>query len=77
MRWLAFEEKGPKRFVLSVEGSFGRGKEARLRRKRYLITMSDSHICILLHLERNVNVLCLFLREPQHPVLVKPLTRVF
>jgi hypothetical protein len=40
---LAVEEKGPKRFVLPMEGLFGSRKEARLRRFRYLIAMSDSY----------------------------------
>ena len=57
---LAVEEEGPKRFVLPMEGLFGRGKKTRLRRLRYLIAMSDSHILMLLYSTRNVNILWSF-----------------
>jgi hypothetical protein len=56
MGGLAIDEKGTQRFVLPVEGLFRDQKEARLRGYCYLITMSDSHILILLPSLRNVNI---------------------
>src|SRR6266704_1794819 len=43
-----FNEIAPKRFVLAMRGVFRREKEIRLRRLRYLISSTDSHIVIML-----------------------------
>src|SRR6266581_4778321 len=43
-----FNEIAPKRFVLAMRGVFRREKEIRLKRLRYLISSTDSHIIIML-----------------------------
>ena len=48
LRREVFNEIAAKRFVLAMRGVFRREKEIRLRRLRYLISSTDSHIVIML-----------------------------
>jgi hypothetical protein len=61
MGQLAVEEKGPKRFVLPMQGLFELRKKACLGGLCYLIARSDSHTYILLYRKPNVKYIVVLL----------------
>src|SRR5213593_2293917 len=50
LRRYVFKEIAAKRFVLAMHGIFRREKELCLRRSRYPLSSTDSHIVIMLYL---------------------------